>query len=372
MSADTERQKKAYTTADNYAKSKGYSSIDDMMNNIKDGLNSNDINTFDLTLYKARGVVEDLSMLILRQELYSIPQATYMSSFISMFSDGYVTEGNAKQYILDKPTGKDTWSRDSWIPEGTTTTSVDQFVIKMYESKNTLSQQAYQFKKPITFISEEWIPFFKSGNLGAFISHLQNQITQTKEIFLFDLIAKKITSHSFKKTISGTAENAFDCYVNEILPAVGEMITYSNDFNLVSSQTSLGLSNPSDLIVIAHNKTIQTLRNGIRTQLFNAQLFNFANVLDESNIINLGRKMKVGTTEEDITVDTGYYVDENTIIVLNKKNSLKHWKQVNRVETQSFAQNMSTTIVSHEWGALDILPWGQGFKYTNANLNRMP
>lgn len=368
----SDKQERAYEAADKYAKSKGFASADALMQHLKDGLNSTDKTDFSLTFDVSRGVVEDLTKLILEQEIYDVPHAPYLTMLNEMFSDGMVTAGNAKVYDLNKPTGTENWDRTKYIPSGTTTTSVDQFMIKMYNENKTLSDQGYQFKKPVTYIAEEWIPYFKAGNLSGFIASLQADITKTKEMYIFHKLASKVSEYDYKNAITGTATNAFDCYVNEIIPAIYGMLTYSKKYNVAKSQNSLGVSLLSDLVVFASPKTITTLRSGLRTQLMQANLLNIGSVLDETNIFNLGAKFVIGNTTQDIDTSDDFYIDDNTIIVLNKTRSVKWWKQINRVETQSFAENMSTTVVSHEWGALDMLPWGQGFKYTNTNLNTLP
>lgn len=367
-----EQIKKARNIADTYAASMGKDSISDVIKPIQEGLNSDDLTVQDLARSQARATVEQLSRLILRQEIFTNPDANYVTRFVARFRDGVVNEGNGKIYDFNNATGVDTWNPSQFIPTGTTTTSVDEFKIEMYQQNGTLNaQQGYQFKKPITFIEKNWIPYFRSGNLIGFIGQLQANMERAWNLYIFDKIARKITSATYGKTITGNTANAFDAWSQDILPEIRRMTTYSSDYTYNAANTNLMVSDPSDLIIIASAKTIQTLESGIKSQLFSAKFLDIKGILDESNFTNLGNQITVGNTTQNISVGTTAYVDDNTIYVIHK-DAIKHFTQVDRVETQSFAHNLSTTIVMHKWGALDFLPWGQCFKYTNPKLNTLP
>lgn len=367
-----EQIKKARNIADTYANSIGKKSIDEVIKPIQEGLDSEDIAVQDLARAQARNTVEQLSRLILRQEIFTNPDANYIYNFVNKFKDGVVNEGNGKLYDFNNATGVDTWDATKFIPDGLTTTSVDEFKIEMYNAGGTLNtNQGYQFKKPITFIEKNWIPYFRSGNLIGFIGQLQANMEKSWNYYMFDKLATKITSATYNKTISGTAANAFDAWSSEILPAIRNMTLLSAEYNQKTGQTNLMLSNPKDLLIIASSKTIQTLESGIKSQLFNAKFLDLKGILDEDNFTNLGNKITVGPTTDAVSVSTTPYVNDSTIYVIHK-DAIKHFTQVDRVETQFFAHNLSTTIVMHKWGALDFLPWGQCFKYTNANLNTLP
>lgn len=367
-----EQIKKARNIADTYANSLGKKSIDEVIKPIQEGLDSEDIAVQDLARAQARATVEQLSRLILRQEIFTNPDANYIYNFVNKFKDGIVNEGNGKLYDFNNATGVDSWDPAKFIPDGLTTTSVDEFKIEMYNAGGALNtNQGYQFKKPITFIEKNWIPYFRAGNLIGFIGQLQANMEKSWNYYMFDKLARKITTATYKKTINGNTTNAFDAWSSEILPAIRNMTLLSAEYNYNTANTNLMLSNPKDLLIIASSKTIQTLESGIKSQLFNAKFLDLKGILDEDNFTNLGNQITVGTTTANVTVSTTPYVDDSTIYVIHK-DAIKHFTQVDRVETQFFAHNLSTTIVMHKWGALDFLPWGQCFKYTNANLNTLP
>lgn len=362
---------KARSIADTYAKSRGKESIDELINPIREGLNSEDPVQNEISLSLARSAVEDLTKLILRQELFTVQEAEYIN-FVDVFNDGTVKEGNAKNYVFNNPTGKDTYARDDYVSTATTATDVDTFSIKMYnDTGKTLSNQGYQFRKPVVYIGPEWIPYFKSGNLTGFIADLQKNIYLTWKMFIFDKIMNLIKNGTYKKAIQGTAANCFDAWTNEILPTIREMTTYSADFNYNSANTNLMFSNPSDLLVFAHPKTIQTLQSGIKSQLFNAKLLDLKGLVDAENFINAGKELNIQGPNVKITAKASYYVDVNTIFVINKA-AIRHFTQIDTIESMFYGKNLAMEFTMHKWGALDFLPWGQCFKYTNTNLNTLP
>lgn len=369
-----ENAKKAKETADEYAKSRGKSNINELTEEIREGLNSGNEVREELAKAQARAILADLTKLILKQEYQSTESFGYLD-FVNYFDDGVVKEGNSKMYQHGLATGKTSWQLNKWIPDAHTAKTLDKHVISIYTDASglNLTPQAYQFKKNQTIEESQYIPYFKAGNMGAFISDLYKQIDETYKMFIFDKIATLITSSTPAKTVSGTATNAFECWVKEILPLVEDMKTASSDFNYKSGCKVLRASNQADIKILVNPKVLTTLKSGIESQVFNAKLFEGGGVLDISNFINLGKKFTVGDQDTPISVEsTTYYIPENTIYIINTKNCIKHIKQVQAVESQFFAENLTTNIVKHVWGAVDFLPWAQIVKYTSNKLNELP
>lgn len=349
---------------------KNFSNIDELSNTARDLMNG-DASDRLTGMRLARGVVQDLLQLCLYQEIEGNRLPGYME-FANRFDDGFIAEGNAKEYIFSNDLGMDTWKPEQFIPEKATKTNVDSYVIQMYDSSKTLNtKQAYQFMKAKTITESAWLPYFKSGKLANYIAILRDEVRRVYSYYKFDKIATKITSSTPAKTIKGTATNMFDCFVKEILPTIREMTTLNSKFNYTATNKNLQFANPKDLYLIANGDVIQQLQSGIKTQLFNAQLLDYGNVLNEMNIINLGNKITVGNGDTPISVSDTPYVDKNTIWIVHK-DAIKHVLQIERSESQSFAMNMAIQLVLHVWGACDILPWGMIVKYTNNNLTTMP
>lgn len=358
--------------ANKYAKSQG-KELKEILEPIKNGLNSKDGLERNMAVKEGRKVVEQLTQLLLRQELETNQTGNYIYEFVNMFNDGIVNEGNGKIYDFNNTMGVDTWNANLFIPNAFTSEDVDEFTITMYQANGTLSTQGYQFKKPIVYQEKKWIPYFKSGNLSGFVNQLAASIDRAYYWYMFDKIARLITDPGKKpaKQINGTAPNAFDAWSSEILPEIRRMTRLSKDYNYNRSNTNLMLSSPEELLVIASSKTIQTLQSGIKSQLFNVQFLDIKGLVDAENFINLGKKLTLGNTAAKVTTEDAEYVDDNTVIVMSKS-AIKHFSQVDTIESQFFAENLSTLIVKHKWGAIDWLPWGQAFIYTNTNLNTLP
>lgn len=373
MKINKEQAAQARKIADEFAKENGKSSIEEIVEPIKANLNGSEVQQ-ELGRAAARATVEQLTKLILRMELFTTPNPDYMDRILGYFDDGVVKEGNSKIYRFDNPTGNSAYINTEFVPSALTTTNVDEFTIGMYQNTGgiTLSAQGYQFRKTLVYTEPQWIPFFKSGKLMEFIAQLQSNMYRTWKMNMFDRLMKLITgTGNFDKQITGTAANAFEAWSTEILPEIRRMTTLSKTYNAVNTNTNLMLTNPTDLLIFANPKTIQTLESGIKSQLFNAKFLDLKGILDESNFIDAGLKLNIQTENDKIDVMTDYYIPENQLFIISK-HAIKHFSQIDRVETAFYGRNLATEFTLHKWGALDILPWGQGFVYTNTNLNTLP
>ena len=374
MKISKEQAKKARSVADEFARSSGHESIEDIINPIQANLNGSEVQR-ELGRVAARSVVENLSKLILRMELFTTPNPDYMDRILGYFDDGVVKEGNAKIYRFNNPTGNSTYNNTNFVPSALTTTDVDEFNIGMYNTGNglTLTAQGYQFRKTLVFTEPQWIPYFKSGKLIEFIAELQENMYKTWKMFMFDKVMRLITkqTNGIGKQVNGNAADAFAAWSQDILPEIRKMTTLSKTYNYNQSNTNLMLTNPKDLLIFAHPKTIQTLESGIKSQLFAAKFLDLKGILDENNFIDAGLTLNVGDENTKISVGTSYYIDETKIYVVSKQ-AIKHFSQIDRIETAFYGRNLATEFTMHKWGAIDFLPWGQAFVYTNTHLNTLP
>lgn len=375
MKITKEQASKAKSIADQYAQELGKADIREVVEPIQANLNGSEVQQ-ELGRVAARAVVENLTKLILRMELFTTPNPDYMDRVLGYFNDGVVKEGNAKIYRFNNPTGNSAYVNSEFVPSALTTTDVDEFKIGMYTDAQglTLTSQGYQFRKTLVYIESQWIPYFKSGNLIQFIAELQENMNKTWKMNMFDRVMKLITKSTsgIGKQINGSTPNAFDAWALDILPEIRKMTTLSNTYNYNQTNTNLMLTNPSDLLIFAHPKTIQTLESGIKSQLFNAKFLDLKGILDESNFIDAGLQLTIPKTENTkITVGASYYIDETKIYVVSK-HAIKHFSQIDRIETAFYGRNLAIEFTMHKWGALDFLPWGQAFVYTNTNLNTLP
>lgn len=365
---------RARAIADEFAKSQGKNDINEVVKPIQEALNNGNETQRTLARELARGAVEQLTKLVLKQELFKNPNPDYMDRIIDSFNDGVLNEGNSKVYDFNHATGNSAYNNSEFVPNALTAQHVDEFFISMYQNANgNLTPQGYQFRKTLVYIESKWIPYFKSGKLLEFISMLEQQMYFSWKCFIFNKIMDLITNAATrpKKVINGTGTDAFECWSNEILPEIRKMTTLSKNYNYNNTNNALMLSNVEDLIVFANPKTIQVLQSGIKSQLFNAQFLDLKGIIDDNNLYDAGLKLNITDENTLIGTQADYYIPENMIIVLNK-NAIKHISQIDRIETAFYGRNLASEFTMHKWGAVDALPWGQGFVYINANLNTLP
>lgn len=360
---------------DELAGTMGFENSQDLMGNVGAQLNSDSIVQQHAGMKNARAFTNNLLLLCLYQKIEKTETPEYINDFASIFDDGMIANGNSKEYIAQKITGSDAWIAEAFVPSKVSKKSLESYVIQMYtkdaSGNKVLSPQGYQFKKGQTIDEPQWVAYFKDGKLGQFISNLREQLEIAYKMFKFNKVAELVTNIKFGKTVVGTATNMFDAISGEFLPLVRAMTFLNTEFNNNPASTYVHKSNTSDLVVIMSSNNVQRLQSGIKSQLFNAQLLDLNGIITDANITCLGNKLVIGDSDTDITVSTSPYVDDTTIIVINR-NAVRHVTQIERHESQQWAENMTTQYTYHLWGAIDVLPWGQGFRYTNKNLPTMP
>lgn len=364
---EAEKQKNI-EVADKYAKSKGKELINDITNEAVSLYNNPE--TTQLGKAAMQEVIKDLVPLILYQEIYesSLP-ASY--DFEAKIRDNeMIRNGNGKEFVVDLLTGIETYSRNKFIPDEQTYKDVEAYLIQMYDESKELSPQGYQFQKDLTLTPQEYIPYFLSGKLEEYMSKLRSQLRKAYKIFIADKLFTKLTTITPQKIIDGTSENMFDCFVKEIFPAIEDMQLLNSGYNYRETNF-IDTSNLEDIYIIMSAKNKSMMKTGIASQLFNAQLFNVEGKISDDHILVLGNKMTIGDSKTVIKDSGTPWVDDNTIWVFDVS-KIKSVLQIDEISSQNFAKNMTTLISMHIWGALDILPWCKCFKYTNANLSKIP
>lgn len=356
--------------ADKYAKIKGVDSIDEITGKAREMMNSDDSTIRQLGKRLAVETISDLAQLILYQEIESLSLPSEYD-IVEKTNDGYITEGNAKEYIASLLTGNTVYNPTNFNPDKQTLKQLNKYIIQMYDAGGALNKNAFQFLKQLTLPEGQWIPYFKSGKLSSYMNILRNEIYKSFKVYLSNMLFNKITTTTYKKTISGSATNMFDCLVSEVIPNINKMTQLNSEYNIVESQV-IDTANMDDIVVIMSNKNKTLIQNGIKTQLFNAELLGpSGKLLKPENIVCLGNKINL-TDEDTVASDSGTeWVDDNTIYVIDIS-KIKTIYQVNSNASQFYARNITLYIALHVWGAMDILPWCKAFKYTNTNLSTLP
>lgn len=367
------------------AKARGYNSTSDMMGEIRAQLNSDNPQTRALGEEAARGTVESLLALCLKQVFMTESLPSIYQELVGRTSDGVMHAGNTKTYTVSNPTGITTYDKAAFIPTGLTTKDLNQFALNMYSNpaNKTLSKWAYKFMKQQTLEIQEWLPFFKEGTLNTFISQIQRDIQDVYTLYMYAKVCNIITSESTTdndtnqaisgKIVNGNATNLFEAWI-EVLQHFNYMTQYNKDYNADQTNKHMYAANPEDLLIFVSNKVLTTTRNGILSQTFNAELMGAeSKQLKPENLKTLGKKILISENSEGTVLENGEqeWIDDNTIIIVDISR-IKHLVQFDQAGAQFFQKNVVNYISKNVWGAIAMLPWCKKLIYKNPNLTIAP
>lgn len=369
--------------ADNVAQTKGFKDVKDMSSQMKDKvLSKNDVISRDAKA-AVSSYLGEMALASLKQIIETSPSNDYISFFANVFDDGYLTEGNSRQYIIDLATGNGKYAdvEDEFVPTEQTNPLSEWKSIVMFVADNTLAPDAFQYYKDLTLSEKDWLPYFTSEALSRFIASIQSKILKSWRYFKFDKNVNYImkTAETFNKQIQGEGKDTYECF-KEFLRHIANMEFTNSEYNigggvgpdLKKETQSIGETSVDNLIVIMSARNKGELAWGIKSQLFNAQLLNFKGILDDSKIKTLGNKLIIGDMKTPIQVDKDTpYIDDNTIIVFDKR-AFRFIYQINEQGTQYFPRNLKLQLCFHLWATMGYLPWYQGFVYKNPNLTVAP
>lgn len=296
-----------------------------------------------------------------------------MWDFISQFMVAPNDDnGNGRRFIKHYPqTGRDfTEVENTFLPTGFTKQAFCVKFIKFKNDDNTIAPTSNRLVFDITYSFSTLITYFINGQLSEFIKdQVIGKIDQSIVITVYDMIMKELVKEDCK-VINGTATNMFDAFVTEVFPHAAEMKQNSSDYNVdQTNKYAIDASKKEDMIMIMSPGTWVKLHAALMSQLFNNAKIELTNYVGKVYIANRKfKKSTIGTWQTEATA----YVDDNTIIVIDKKNFFKCMKMLDFSGAQDYPLNMSELRVSHLWFAKGKLPWGKGFIYKNNNLQVMP
>lgn len=321
----------------------------------------------------AQESIKDLAKLILYQEIVE-GRLSQVFDIVDRTKDGFIKNGNAKEYIAKLTTGTSTYLPEKFIPDAQTKKYVEKYFLQVYDDKDTLNPKAYQFMKEMTLNQREWLPYFLSGTLSEFMNYLREELYKCYKVYMFQKFCTLITTLepvNAECKMTGTATNMFDALVKDVIPVFEKMTQYNSQYMQGESKQVLS-SKASDILIIMSTKNASQLKNGILTQLFNANMLGpDGKSLKRENLCVLGNIITIGDSNSIITDTKTEWVDDNTIYLVDIS-YIKSVMQIEDTEVQHFARNMTTYLVNHIWGVMDILPWCKFFKYTNPNLSTLP
>ena len=370
MSKDLKETNKEVAAA--YAKSKGRNSIGDITREANAMMASENPAERAIGKAIAQQTVQDLLLLCLRQEIMDNPLPDYMNLTERVF-DGWMTEGNQKEYVADIDTGVSSYSNTPFVPSAQTIQKLEQWTLQIYtkngSSQPTLSPQAYQFKKEQTLPVNEWLPYFKKNALNEYITKKQQSLNRAYKIFIYNKLCELIVAEN-GKVIQGRATNLYDALL-ELAPEIDGMLMYNHEYNKEQQSKLAYTSKASDILIFTSKKVRSAIMNGVKAQVFNA---NFIGTSERTytyeNVKCLGNRV-TQTDQSTINSIGNEWIDDNTIIVVDISR-IKHIIQIDENATQGFAANLTEYLAKHVWGVIDIMPWCKKIVYKNTNLRSIP
>lgn len=370
MSKDLKETNKEVAAA--YAKSKGRNSIGEITREANAMMASENPAERAIGKTIAQQTVQDLLLLCLRQEIMDNPLPDYMNLTERVF-DGWMTEGNQKEYVADIDTGVSSYSNTPFVPNAQTMQKLEQWTLQIYtkngSNQPTLSPQAYQFKKEQTLPVNEWLPYFKKNALNEYITKKQQSLNRAYKIFIYNKLCELIVAEN-GKVIQGQANNLYDALL-ELAPEIDGMLFYNYKYNKEQQSKLAYSANSKDILIFTSRKVRSAIINGIKAQSFNAQ---FVGTSDRTytyeNVKCLGDKV-TQTNQETINTVGDEWINDNTIIVVDISR-IKHIIQIDENATQGFAANLTEYLAKHVWGVIDIMPWCKKIVYKNNNLRMIP
>ena len=355
-----------------YAKSKGRSSIGEITREANAMMASENPAERAIGKAIAQQTVQDLLLLCLRQEIMDNPLPDYMNLTERVF-DGWMTEGNQKEYVADIDTGVSSYSNTPFVPSAQTIQKLEQWTLQIYtkngSSQPTLSPQAYQFKKEQTLPVNEWLPYFKKNALNEYITKKQQSLNRAYKIFIYNKLCELIVAEN-GKVITGQANNLYDALL-ELAPEIDGMLMYNHEYNKEQQSKLAYTSKAEDILIFTSKKVRSAIMNGVKAQVFNA---NFIGTSERTytydNVKCLGNRVTQGDQSAINTVGNEW-INDNTIIVVDISR-IKHIIQIDENATQGFAANLTEYLAKHVWGVIDIMPWCKKIVYKNSNLRMIP
>ena len=355
-----------------YAKSKGRNSIGEITQEANAMMNSENPAERAIGKAIAQQTVQDLLLLCLRQEIMDNPLPDYMNLTERVF-DGWMNEGNQKEYVADIDTGVSSYSNTPFVPANQTMQKLEQWTLQIYtksgSSQPTLSPQAYQFKKEQTLPVNEWLPYFKKNALNDYITKKQQSLNRAYKIFIYNKLCELIVAEN-GKVITGQANNLYDALL-ELAPEIDGMLMYNYEYNNEQQSKVPYTAQSKDILIFTSKKVRSAIINGVKAQVFNA---NFIGTSERTytyeNVKCLGNKV-TQTTQDAINTVGDEWINDNTIIVVDISR-IKHIIQIDENATQGFAANLTEYLAKHVWGVIDIMPWCKKIVYKNSNLRSIP
>ena len=340
--------------------------------NIQDQLNSNNQVTKAKGLKAAAAFVGQLTQLVLKQTIEHINPNYNRFDIIKHFRNESFNEGNSAQFILPLNTGTESYSDTPFVPNKHTDPLIEVKQIDFFQKNGNLTDNAYQYHKPLSIRAHEWVPYFKANTLTDFVATIKAHISESIELLKIASGQKFIKELNLaKKVTDATSTNAYEAFI-EFFKNVQNCYDFNIDYNINGTSQNVKPSNRENLLIFINKNTLNILRNGIKTRMFKSELFDLETLFNADNVVSVGSLLKHDTDSSTaIVVDAGDIIEDNKIKVVDKRALLQFSKLFFSGE-QLYNQNMTLQIDLHYWYKLDFLGWYKGFEFTADSLKVLP
>lgn len=315
-------------------------------------------------------------------------------SFIDRFRGEVIEYGVGKEYNFTHMSGSEEENFDQFIPTAPTKATVISQVNTFLKQDNTLNKEgANAFMRKFTmsittYSTKEYM--LSDVKLQQFISTLRDSLVNGAKQFVYNLIMTKLIDASKTAStvadgtkllkIEGVKSNMFDACI-EVCQHIKKLTKTGSKYQLIqyannSPENYVRSANISNLVWIWSINNDELADRGIKSQLYNAKLWDAKDGFNPSNVYTPGTKIELPdlTTNKanNYPKDTGeYWIDDNTIIIL-ENGALEYNVVWDKSETQYYTNNMTLQITYHLAGMINFIKTMRGFVYTNANLNKLP
>lgn len=230
-----------------------------------------------------------------------------------------------------------------------------------------------------------------AGNITKFVNSLYTSFNQSFDTYLHNTIIQDyvlataalatvpgndvITAQPDKPTKYNDTQsaNTKDC-LGKIETLISQMCLQATDkFNINGTNTkAFYRSNYDDIKIICTTKFYNdTIKYGMQVGMFRPDLLNsIINRLVVLPPYKLNLPTAVGQSATNAAWTNA--IDDNTLIIINSKNSFKYGKQYENHNTQFFGKNEALEITLNYIPYFASLTFGQMLVYTCANLNTKP
>lgn len=231
-----------------------------------------------------------------------------------------------------------------------------------------------------------------AGNITRFVSSLYTSFNQSFDTYLHNTIIDDYLLKTAATASNGSTNDAItpqtavptkyvdtrsantkDC-LGKVETLISEMwLQATNKFNISGTDTNAYYrSNYDDIKIICTTKFYNdTIKYGMQVGMFKPDLLNsIINRLVVLPPYKLNLPTAVGQSATNAAWANA--IDDNTLIIVNSKNSFKYGKQYENHNTQFFGKNEALEITLNYIPYFASLTFGQMLVYTCNNLNTKP